>query len=183
MNTPTNTWYLTSILPTKYRTADIITPSRAPTVEQESVYVGLYTFVVAVIYLSGGTLAEAKLDRYLRRMNASENTPIDRTEKVLQRMVKDGYIVRVKDNSTGEEVVDYIVGPRGKVEIGQDGVSHLAQMVFDPTEAEQQDLSERLNRTFAHQVREEQPPPQPKPRGRKRRSEKEAEDDEDEEDD
>jgi hypothetical protein len=150
-------------------------------VEQESIYVGLHTFVIAVIYLSGGTLAEAKLDRYLRRMNASENTPIDRTDKVLQRMVRDGYIVKVKDNSTGEDMIDYIVGPRGKVEVGQDGVSQLAKMVWD--EDGQADLSERLDRTFAHQSRqEEQPPPQPKPRGRKRRSEQQPEQNEDDED-
>jgi melanoma-associated antigen len=62
-------------------------------------------------------------------------------------MIKDGYIAKIKDNSTGEEVVDYIVGPRGKVEIGTEGVSQLAKMVTP--EAEQDDLQVRLERTFA----------------------------------
>jgi melanoma-associated antigen len=164
--TTSKAYVLVSTLPDKYRTAEILSPSRAPTTEQESHYIGLYSFVVSLIYLSGGTLSETKLDRYLKRMNADTDTPIGSTEKVLQRMIKDGYIVKVKDNSTGEELIDYHVGPRGKVEVGTEGAAQLAKMVWG--EAEQDDLTARLERTFALQIRQDEAPPatQSKPRGR-----------------
>jgi melanoma-associated antigen len=145
--TPTNAWVLVSTLPQKYRTSEILTPPRAPTVQQEASYVGLYSFVISLIYISGGTLPETKLNGLLGRVNADQNTPLGPTDRVIARMIKDGYIAKVKDNSTGDETVDYIVGPRGKVEVGTEGVSQLAKMVWP--EAEQEDLQARLDRTFA----------------------------------
>jgi hypothetical protein len=174
--TSSNSYVLTSTLPSKYRTPEILLPPAAPSVEQESHYTGLYTFVVSLIYFSGGSLSEAKLMRYLRRGNAETNTPIDSTDKVLQRMIKDGYINRVKDNSTGEELVDFYVGPRGKVEIGPEGSSEFAKMVWG--EEGQEDLQARLEKTFALQSKaEEAPGPAPqRTRGRpKRRNEGQVE--------
>ncbi|KAF1816576.1 MAGE-domain-containing protein, partial [Eremomyces bilateralis CBS 781.70] len=98
-------WVLTTVLPPRFRDPAIIPPPAVPTHDAESAYIGLYTFLISVIYLNGGSLAEAKLERYLRRANADEYTPVDRTDKLLQRMQREGYLVRVKDNSTGEEMV------------------------------------------------------------------------------
>jgi hypothetical protein len=163
-------WVLKTTLPTKYRIPEIIRPSRAPTVEQEAIYTGFYTFIVANMYLSGGSLSEAKLDRFLRRTNSDVQLPIDRTDKVIARMIKDGYIVRVKDSSSGEEMIDYHIGPRGKVEVGPEGAANLARTVWKTDdETEKADLEARLERTLAqfHQV--EQATQQQKTRGRKKK--------------
>src|SRR5690606_18913546 len=105
-----NSWVLSTVLPPPLPDPAIIPPPRVPTTDSESAYVGLYTFIISVIYLNGGTLPEAKLARYLRRANADEYTPVDTTDKLLQRMQREGYLVRIRDSSTGEEVVEYMVG-------------------------------------------------------------------------
>lgn len=144
--TSSKSWVLVSTLGPKYRHATVIQPSQAPSTETESAYVGLYSMIVSVIMLAGGSLQEAKLERYLRRMNAERTTPIDSTDKLLARLVREGYIVKLKDNSSGEEVVDYMVGPRGKVEIGRDGVVDLVKTVYG--EGGPEDLQKRLDRSL-----------------------------------
>jgi len=139
-------WVLKNALPERYRIPEIITPPRIPTSEAESAYVGLYTFIIALIKLSGGTLPEAKLDRQLKRMNADQTTPVDKTDKVLARMVKEGYLVKIKDMSAGEEVVDYMVGPRGKVEVGDEGVMGLVKTVYG--DSAMPDLERRIERSL-----------------------------------
>lgn len=141
-----NSWILRSTLPDKYKDAEMLVPPKVPTVEAESAYVGLYTFVISVIYLSGGQLPEAKLDRFLRRMNADQSTPIDKTDKLLQRMIKEGYIVKLKDSSSGEELVDYMVGPRGKTEVGPEGIAGLVRTVYGPNATD--DLEQRLDKSL-----------------------------------
>lgn len=134
-------------MPEKYRlNDDIIAPPKVPTSEVEATYVGLYTFIISLISLCGGTIAEAKLERYLRRTNAEHYTPIDKTEKLLQRLCKEGYLVKVKDSSAGEEVIEYMVGPRGKVEIGTDGVTGLVKAVYEDDAVE--DLDARIQRSL-----------------------------------
>ena len=107
---------------------------------------GLYTFIIATIYLAGGMLPEAKLERYLRRTNADQSTPVDKTDKLIQRLIKDGYIVRSKENSGGEELVNYMVGPRGKVEVGEEGVAGLVRTVYGQKADE--DLDKKLERSL-----------------------------------
>jgi len=133
---PTNVYVLGSTLPAKYCVPGMLSPSAAPTEEAESAYIGLYTFIISLIYLKGGMLPDAALDRFLRRANADQMTPVDRTEKLLQRMIKDGYVTKVKDSSSGEEKVDYIVGPRGKVEVGEDGVAQFVKNVWGNDDAD-----------------------------------------------
>ncbi|KAF2101240.1 MAGE-domain-containing protein, partial [Rhizodiscina lignyota] len=144
--TSSKSWVLQSTLPDKYRDPDIIPPPQIPSTETESAYVGLYTFIVGVIYLAGGTLPEAKLERYLRATNTETSTPIDLTQKLITRLIREGYIVRNRDNSSGEEVVEYMVGPRGKVEIGEEGVAGLVQTVYG--EKAPDDLERRLERSL-----------------------------------
>ncbi|KAJ5672304.1 MAGE protein [Penicillium longicatenatum] len=123
-------WILTTTLPLAYRNPSILVPAKAPSTSTESTYTALYSFIIAVIMLNGGTLAEQKLDRYLARTNLDQYTPIDKTEKLLQRLCKEGYIVRSKNTEGGEEHIEYIVGPRGKVEIGSSGVAGLVREVY-----------------------------------------------------
>lgn len=129
-HTSNKSWILTSTLPRAYRVPEILTPTRAPSTATESTYTALYSFIIAVISLNGGSLGEQKLERYLARTNADTYTPIDRTDRFLQRLCKEGYLVRTRENDGGEEIVEYMVGPRGKVEVGSGGVAGLAREVY-----------------------------------------------------
>lgn len=145
-------WILVSTLPEKYKTdPQIVTPANAGgSREAEASYTALYSFIVSVIYLNNGTLPEAKLERYLKRVNAEVYTTIGPTEKVLARMVKDGYVEKRRDTSNGEENIEWAVGPRGKVEVGIKGVTGLVKGVygFQTTEdgAEVDNEGEELDR-------------------------------------
>ncbi|KAI9833054.1 MAG: hypothetical protein M1819_003887 [Sarea resinae] len=146
-STSSKAWVLTTILPSKYASnPTIIPPPHVPTSTTESTYIGLYTFIIALISLSGGSISEAKLERYMRRANADQYTPIDRTERLLARLCKEGYLVKFRDASSGEEVVEYMVGPRGKVEIGPEGVAGMIKTVYAADEAE--DLDQRIQRSL-----------------------------------
>jgi hypothetical protein len=137
-----------NILPDKFRISTIIGPGRDPpedVPDTESAYIGLYTVVIALILLSGGTLSEPKLDRFLRRMNADRTTPVDSTDKLLVRMAKEGYILKVKEAHGGEEVVDYMVGPRGKIEVGKEGAASFVRHIYGNTT---EDLEQRLPRSL-----------------------------------
>ncbi|KAJ6093004.1 MAGE protein [Penicillium sp. IBT 16267x] len=121
-------WILSTTLPLAYRTSSILVPTKAPSTSTESTYTALYSFIIAVIMLNGGSLAEQKLERYLARTNSDQYTPIEKTEKLLQRLCKEGYLVRTRDMDGGEEV--YMVGQRGKVEVGSGGVAGLVREVY-----------------------------------------------------
>ncbi len=141
---------MTSVLPEKYRLhEDVLTPPKVPTSQTEATYVGLYTFIISVISLSGGSIPESKLERYLQRTNAEFYTPIDKTDKLLQRLCKEGYLVKIKDSSSGDEVVEYMVGPRGKVEIGTNGVAGLVHTVYRDSAVD--DLDARIERSLGLQ--------------------------------
>jgi len=129
-STTSKSWILRSILPEKFRIPGIMPPPKVPTQQIEEAYVGLYSFVVSVIMLAGGRLPEAKLERYLKRTNADQSTPVDTKEKVLARMEKEGYIQRVREMNAGEETVEYLVGPRGKMEVGEEGMAGMVKMVY-----------------------------------------------------
>ncbi|KAF4267569.1 hypothetical protein KXW39_003653 [Aspergillus fumigatus] len=120
-------WILTSTLPLAYRKPEILPPTRAPL---EGTYTGLYSFIIAVILLNGGSLPEQKLERYLKRTNADTYTPVDRTDRFLQRLCKEGYLIRNREMEGGEEIIEYMVGPRGKVEVGVRGVAGLVREVY-----------------------------------------------------
>ncbi|KAF1843198.1 MAGE-domain-containing protein [Cucurbitaria berberidis CBS 394.84] len=143
-------WVLKTILPEQYRIPEIIGPSRPldeGLINREDAYVGLYTMAIALITISGGMMPEGKLDRALRRMNADQTTPIGTKDKTLAAMIKDGYIVRVKDSSSGEEMIDYIVGPRGKVEVGRDGVAKLIRAMHGESD-NLDEVEKRIQRTL-----------------------------------
>lgn len=133
----------------------------------ESTYTGIYTFVIAVILLNGGVLQESKLDRYLKRTNADTYTPVDRTDRLLQRLCKEGYLIRNREMDGGEEIIEYVVGPRGKMEVGARGVAGLVREVYgrasggnasdeaDMTVAEREQMEEfelRLSRSLGLRV-------------------------------
>lgn len=125
-------WILISILPETYKTHPLIaTPSLAPSAAAESSYTALYTFIVTLIYLNAGALSEGRLERYLKRVNLETYTPLEiSTDKLMARMLREGYVERRRDHSSGEEVIEWVVGPRGKVEVGEKGVVGLVKTVY-----------------------------------------------------
>ncbi|KAF2150999.1 MAGE-domain-containing protein [Myriangium duriaei CBS 260.36] len=153
-----NAWILTTVLPENLRTPEILPPPMVPTTEAESIYTALSTIIVSAIMLSGGTLLESKLERHLTRLNIDELTPfsnsitmntLDKREKLLKKMEKDGFIVKVRDTSSGEEVVEYVVGSRGKVEIGQEGAKGIVRAVYGEVD-DPEDLEGRLKRSLRY---------------------------------
>ncbi|KAF2708708.1 MAGE-domain-containing protein [Pleomassaria siparia CBS 279.74] len=151
--TKSKQWILRSTLPAEFRTSDILGPAQIPTSDDESAYVGLYTLIITLIQLAGGRLMESKLDRHLKRMNADDSTPVGTKEMLLARMIKDGYIVKIKDSSSGEDVIDYMVGPRGKVEVGEGGVANFVRMMYG--DAATADLEQRLARSLGISAEED----------------------------
>ncbi|KAH8692758.1 chalcone-flavanone isomerase-domain-containing protein [Talaromyces proteolyticus] len=153
-------WIVISTLPSAFRAPDILPPSKAPSSFTESSYTALYTFLISIITLSGGSIQEQKLDRYLQRTNTDQYTPVDRTDRLLQRMCKEGYLVRNREMDGGEEVIEYMVGPRGKVEVGESGVSGLVRKVFGrqaPNDAAEDDIvDDSFEAKLARSVREEE---------------------------
>jgi hypothetical protein len=187
-STSTSLWVLQTILPEQYRLPEIMGPSRPVPDDQintEDSYVGLYTMTIALITISGGMIPEGKLDRALRRMNADQLTPLGTKDKTITQMIKDGYIVRIKDTSSGEETVEYIVGPRGKVEVGRDGVANFVRMMYGEN-GDLEDMEKRIDRTLnvAEAFNSTGAPPEPaaaasqvagRKRGRRREDEDEDE--------
>ena len=129
-------WIVSTTLPPKYRRPEILPPNRAAL---EGTYTGLYSFIIAVILLNGGTINEQKLDRYLKRTNTDAYTPIDRTDRFLQRLCKEGYLVRNREVDGGEEVIEYMLGPRGKIEVGAKGVARMVREVYGRSDANERD--------------------------------------------
>ena len=146
-------WILISILPPAYRQAAIIRPAQHPTLEAESTYTALYSFVLSLIYLNKGALPDGKMERYLKRVNIESYTPLGSIEKLMQHMVKEGYVEKRRDTSSGEEVVEWVPGPRGRMEIGAKGVADMVQRVYAGAEAdgeitEQEELTKKLERSL-----------------------------------
>lgn len=129
--TSSKSWILLSTLPTALKNDPVIVqPTRAPTLETEASYTAMYTFVLALIYLNNKALTDQKLNRYLKRVNADTYTPFGALEKLLQRMVREGYVEKRRDTSLGEEVMEWVPGPRGKIEVGVNGVAGLVRSVY-----------------------------------------------------
>jgi melanoma-associated antigen len=144
---PPTSYILTTTLPTEYRSPEIMPPSIIGSSDEEAAYTGLCTMVVSIIALSPGkSIPDSKLDRYLARLNANKNMPMDKTENVLKKMSNQGYITKVLDRSGDEETIDWIVGPRGKIEIGDKGVLGLVKEVYG--ESAPEDLQQRLTRSL-----------------------------------
>ncbi|CVK99649.1 hypothetical protein FPRO06_08129 [Fusarium proliferatum] len=127
-------YILTSILPEAYRHATILAPSKTPSADDEATYAGFYTMIISVISLSGGELSDQKLKRYLQRLNADRNVSMDKTEIILKRMEKQGYVVKRVERpplgQDGDSTTTWHVGPRGKEEVGVDGVMGMTREVY-----------------------------------------------------
>lgn len=192
-NKPIASWILVSTLPADFHDPAILPPPRAPTSDEESRYTAIYTILVSLISLSGGALSAAKMERYLRRLEIEDNTPVaaqqatgqEKTEKLLKRMEREGYLIRVKESTgQGDDDVYWTVGPRGKVEIGEDGVRGLTKAVYGDLD---EGADEELDRKIARSLGLGDAPPAARgqnaaPQKKKGRRRKDADDDEEDED-
>lgn len=155
LSSSSKSYILTSTIPASLRTPAILPPPAIPTSASESAYVGLYTFVLSLIYLSPGqSIPESRLEKQLKRVNADNYVLSgEKTETVIKRMEKQGYIVRVRErDGGGEETVDFVVGPRGKAEVGEKGVAGLVRKVWGKRGTEKDELENRLVRSLGSGV-------------------------------
>ncbi|KAJ0317694.1 hypothetical protein COL5a_011059 [Colletotrichum fioriniae] len=150
--TSSGVYVLSSTLPSEYRAPTILVPSKAPSTDAEASYVGFYTMIVTIIFLSGGEMSEQKLRRHLNRLNAEANVAVEKTEDVLKRMQTQGYVVRkVQKNAgtqaqDGSEDITWLIGPRGLEEIGAEGAAGLVRSVWaDQADAE---LEKKIEASF-----------------------------------
>src|SRR3569833_194304 len=127
-----NSYILCTRIPKPYRSAAIVAPSKFISDEDEAAYMGVYGMTVALICLNGGTLSDAKLRRYLRRLNAADNMPGDKTDNILQKMIKHGYIVKTVDRrpDADDESTTWSIGSRGKLELSPEAVAGIVREVY-----------------------------------------------------
>lgn len=156
-----NAYILTSVLPGAYRSYKILGPSRIISDDDEAAYVAFYTMVISLVRTNGGELSDAKLKRYLRRLNAETNSfRGTKTEDTLARLQRQGYLVRNIDKEArlhGDErgATTWLVGPRGKVEVSDEAIAAFTRAVWGERSAE---LEARLRNTL--KVPEKEPPAQ-----------------------
>lgn len=90
--------------------------------------------VVSMIWLNGGELSEQKLKRYLARLNADQNVSSEKTEVIMKKMERQGYVIKKVDRppigQDGDHTITWLVGTRAKEEIGLDGVLGMAREVY-----------------------------------------------------
>ena len=151
---PAASWVLESNLSTPYHDPSILSPSAAPTSADESAYTAIYTILVTLIRLSGGSLPAAKIDRYLRRMGMEDNTPVSsytKTELLIKRMEKEGYLVKIKESIAGQDDdISWMVGPRGRTEVSDGAVRGIVKDVYGQLDKDEaKELERRVGRSLA----------------------------------
>lgn len=79
------------------------------------------------------------------------HTGLGTTEALLARMVKDQYIYKTTEKTADDETIDWRVGPRGKIEIGNKGIQGLVNEVYADNAPD--DLDKRLQRSLEMETR------------------------------
>lgn len=141
-----NNWILVSTLPDAYKVRqELLVPAMAPDQDTEAIYTAICNIIVAILYLhtpSGGKdeestepISDTRLLRHLQRLGLREFAPTgpggsENIDKLFKRLESEGYITKRKDNSTGEELIEYVVGPRGKREIGREGAARFVRAMY-----------------------------------------------------
>ncbi|KAL7621246.1 hypothetical protein AAE478_008563 [Parahypoxylon ruwenzoriense] len=147
--TSSRQYILVSSLPREYKSQSIIGPSRIPSAPEEAAYAGFYTMVISLIVLNGGELSDTKLRRYLTRLNASQNLPMDRTDNVLQKLVRQTYVDKVVEKGDGDEdTVTWCVGPRGRIEVSPESIVAVVTEVWGELP---DDFDKRIKRSLGVQ--------------------------------
>lgn len=125
-------------------------PSIIGNVENEAAYIGICSIIVSIIALSaGGTIQDARLTHHLKSMNLDMNTPVGKTEDVLKRMISQGYIQKIVERNENDETIDWIVGPRGKVELAAKGIRGLVLEIYGGEDQEvRKDVDQKVQKAL-----------------------------------
>jgi hypothetical protein len=104
--------------------------------------------IIAIIHMSPNhTIPNAKLESVLARLNLSKNMgSLDSTPNMIAKMSRQGYIYKSVEKTQDEEQIDWYVGPRGKMEIGNQGIIGLVREVYGEDAPE--DLQKRLHKSL-----------------------------------
>ncbi|KAL8338527.1 hypothetical protein RB598_007062 [Gaeumannomyces tritici] len=151
-----NSYILVTTIPEPYRSAAIIPPSKIQSSDAEAIHVGLYSLIITIITLNGGELSDHKLKRYLQRMNANVNTPLEKTEAMLQRLIRQAYVVKTVERNpqSDDDAVTWHVGPRGKQEVTHEAIANIAREVYGA--AANDELEKKLHASL--RIAERKPP-------------------------
>lgn len=142
-------YILVSTLPREFKSQAIVAPSRIPSTPEEAAFVGFYTMIISLIVLSGGELSDTKLRRYLTRLNAGQNLPMDKTDNVLQKIVRQGYVDKVIEKHEGDDdAVTWCVGPRARVEVPPESIAAVVTEVWGELP---NDFNQKLQRSLGVQ--------------------------------
>lgn len=153
-----NSYVLVSVLPDAYKTSKIIAPSKFTSAEDEAAYVAFYTLLISLIRINGGEMSDSKLGRYLRRLNAETNSfHSTKTEDTLARLQRQGYLIKNIDKEARQhgdehEATTWYVGPRGKVEVGDEVVAEVVREVWG--EQEDDELEAKLQNSLQIEARD-----------------------------
>ncbi|KAI3398589.1 hypothetical protein diail_8937 [Diaporthe ilicicola] len=153
-----NSYVLVSVLPDTYKTSKVIAPSKFMSAEDEAAYVAFYTLLISLIRINGGEMSDSKLKRYLRRLNAETNSfHSTKTEDTLARLQRQGYLIKnidkeARQHGDEQEATTWYVGPRGKVEVGDEVVAGVVREVWG--EQEDDELEAKLQNSLQIQPRD-----------------------------
>lgn len=89
-----------------------------------------------------------KLKRHLARVNAGQNLPMGKTDEVLTKLVRQGYLDRVveKADHAEEDTVTWCVGTRGKVEFPPESIKGFLTIVWGDDKPD--DFEKKVNRSL-----------------------------------
>ena len=124
-------------------------PSNVDSITEEASYIGLCTILVSIVALSTeGVMSQRLLDRNLHRLEGDMSK--EAKDALLKKMEKQCYIYRTVEKTPDDEITEYRVGPRGKVEIGNRGVMAFVKEVYGDDAPP--DLEERMHRSLGMEV-------------------------------
>jgi hypothetical protein len=92
--------------------------------------------LISLIRLNGGEMSDSRLKRYLRRLNAETNSfHSTKTEDTLARLQRQGYLIKnvdkeARQHGDEQEATTWYVGPRGKIEVGDEVVAGVVREVW-----------------------------------------------------
>lgn len=102
-------------------------------------------------------MSDSRLRRYLRRLNAETNSfHSTKTEDTLARLQRQGYLIKnidkeARQHGDEQEATTWYVGPRGKIEVGDEVVAGVVREVWG--EQNDDDLEAKLQNSLQIQDR------------------------------
>ncbi|KAF3937084.1 hypothetical protein ABW19_dt0207197 [Dactylella cylindrospora] len=146
-------WHVINILPEKYRIPIV----HAPVLPDDRTVLGIGMIIVAIVYLSSRSLSENTLRRHLRKFGIEDRIPVEGNretgsmENIMGKLIREGYLVKLKDEVVlgQEQTFTYVIGPRGKLEMGREGVHNIVAKIYEGVDGEvDEGLERRINRAI-----------------------------------